>query len=213
MIICVRTGTKYGIEYVERLRNMVRRYHPNMHIRCLTDQPERADGVEFVDISMWRLPGWWAKMTVFRPDLRDYAPSAIYLDLDTVITGSLKPLLDLKTDFAICANFTRLAGNKDWPCKYGSCVMRFNGAFGYDVLHKFTKNADRYMEQCPKGDQQAIERIWPDADILQDMLPSGYMMGYRDFPAQKPDSLSLAIFAGSHKPHNTPHKWLKEAWK
>lgn len=203
-VACVRTGDIYGIEYVAKLRDMVARYLPMPHrFVCLTDQPETLDGVEMIGVS---LPGWWAKMAVFSlPGKR------IYFDLDTVIIGDLSPLAEIDAPFATCANFTR-AVNPAYPCRYGSCIMVMADGFGDDVWQAFSAESDRIMASCRYGDQQAIEQLYPDAVLLQDVLPEGYLVGRRDFTDQKPDKAAVMIFAGPHKPHNTPHKWLREAW-
>ena len=203
-VACVRTGTRYGIEYVAKLRDMVARYLPIPHrFVCLTDQPETLDGVEMVPAP---LPGWWAKMAVFSlPGKR------LYLDLDTVIIGDLTPLAEVDAPFATCANFTR-AVNPAYPCQYGSCIMVMADGFGADVWHAFMAEKDRIMECCRYGDQQAIEQLYPDAVLLQDVLPEGYLVGRRDFTDTRPEGAAVMIFAGRHKPDNTPHGWLKEAW-
>ena len=45
--------------------------------------------------------------------------------------------------------------------------------------------------------------------LAQDLL----YFGYRDFTATRPADASIAIFAGSHKPDNSPHQWVKDAWR
>lgn len=200
-VCCVRTGTRYGAEYVERLRNMIAR-HLSMPYRfvCLTDQPEELEGVENLPAT---LPGWWAKMELFAlPGKR------LYFDLDTVIVGDLTPLAALDVPFGICDNFTR-AVMPDYPCKYGSCVMVMGNGFGRPVYDAFMANP----QMGPYGDQKAIEELCPDAAILQDLLPAGYLVGRRAFTDSKPAGAAVMIFAGKHKPHNTPHRWLRDAWR
>lgn len=217
-IICVRAGTKYGIEYVANLRRMVAEHLPQEHrFICLSDQPERVPGIKFIDISSWcdwRLYGWWAKMLVFlfqSTQKWGHSPT-LFLDLDTVIVGDLTPLATLPTDFSICENFTRLAGNTDWPCRYGSCVMWLPPRFGNYIWRTFHNDMHGWIQRCPRGDQQAIEQIYPNATYLQNILPTGYLLGRRDFSDSPPPEAAVMIFAGSEKPHNTKWKWLHETW-
>ncbi len=215
-IACVRVGNKYGIEYVERLRNMVQRHMSSVAYRiiCLTDDPKPVDMVNMIDIREYELDGWWSKMCLLNPYIRSQYGNArtIYFDLDTVICGDLTPLINYNGQFGICENFSKLAG-VDWPCSYGSCVMSLSPGFGYDVWKEFWRNKTFYQNQCGKhGDQLAIEYIWPHAELLQNSVPEGYFVGRRDFPSTKPDNASIMVFAGKHKPHNTDIEWLKEEW-
>ena len=217
-IVCVRVGTKYSIDYVTNLQRMVAKHLPLEHrFICLTDQPERAPGVYCLDVSAWTrygLTGWWAKMLVFayQEDGHPGGHPTLYFDLDTVIIGDLTPLATLPTEFSICRNFTQLAGHTTWPCRYGSCVMWLPRLFRADIWDRFCADLHGWMARCPKGDQQAIEQIYPTAAYLQDILPEGYLVGRRDFSAAPPPGAAVMIFAGREKPHNTQWTWLKQAW-
>lgn len=47
--------------------------------------------------------GWWAKIELFRPDITD---DLFYLDLDTVIAGDIRPILeDPPTSFTMLRDF------------------------------------------------------------------------------------------------------------
>lgn len=107
--VCVKWGTKYGCEYVNRLAAMVQRHWEESpsteeglfpRLVCLTDDPT---GIDEATVECRWLPrvntggsshrwrGWWLKACVFSSSL--CPPSAgsvtVYLDLDTVIVGSL----------------------------------------------------------------------------------------------------------------------------
>lgn len=211
---CVRVGNRYGIEYVERLRNMIRRhYDGDFRLLCLTDQPEMVSGVKFVRIDGFNFPKWWGKMLLFDPQVRGDG-RCIFFDLDTVIVGDLLPLVMVDTSFGICANFTRRAGHVTWPCSYGSCVMSFGPGFGADIADSFLANRDSIMTHCGRyGDQMAIEALHPGATLLQDVLPAGYFVGRREMTAHRPAGASLLIFAGQEKPHNTRHAWIRNEWR
>lgn len=210
-VACVWTGNKYGVEYVERLRNMVARHLPLDHrFVCITDRPnEVPHGVLPI---YTELPGWWAKMEVFNPDSR-MGNHTVFFDLDTVIVDDLTSLVELNCVFGICENFTKRAGHKTWSCNYGSCVMSLAPGWGRHVYNAFMRNPNTWMDQCPRGDQQAIEEIQPGATYLQYVLPDGYFLGYRDMTESKPKGCAIVIFAGSNKPHNCAHQWIKDAWK
>jgi hypothetical protein len=212
-VVCVWTGNKYSPEYVEKLGRGVRRHLQVPHrLVCLTDRTEQIDNFEMVDISGYKLPGWWAKMLVFRPELRG-SGRAVYVDLDSVPVSDLSPLLRNRANFAICENFTRLAGNTKWPCRYGSCVMTFAGGWGEHVWHAFHHDHQHHMQVAGNlGDQFAIQELVPNAPYLQNMLPPGFFLGYRDLREEPPPGTALVIFAGRNKPHECRVDWVQREW-
>ena len=206
MSVCV--GAKYSDDYVVKLKDSVAKYLPLEHeFVCLSDRD--IEGVTTVRVD--GLDGWWAKLHLFKPEIRGNC-KAIYLDLDTVIVGDISPLAKVEADFAVCENFARLAGARSWPCKYGSCAMVFKEGWGQHVWDEFVANKEKYMID-PYGDQYAIERIVPDAILLQRVLPRNFFLHYRKFTNVKPKDTAIAVFAGRHKPHNSPFKWIKDSWK
>lgn len=220
IVACVRTGTRYSVDYVHRLKAMVARHLPVEHeFVCLTDRPEDLEGtgirtvlVITDDIMPGQLRGWWNKMVLFREDWRHGEPS-VYFDLDTVVCGDLAPLASLQVQFGICANFTRAAGNLTWPCRYGSCVMVLGRDFGNAVWRDFVNEHPKIMARAGHhGDQKAIEELIPAATILQDVLPPGFFLGYRDLTHVKPPGCSVVVFAGRSKPHNCTEKWIRNEW-
>jgi hypothetical protein len=214
IVACVRTGTKYGPEYVSRLEAGVARYLKRPHkFVCLTDRPWEVPLSVAIDIGETGLMGWWGKMALFEFAARR-RERVIALDLDTVVSGSLEPLADLEVEFGICENFTRAAGNLSWPCRYGSCVMTLAPGFGGQVWTQFRERQGELVAAAGHyGDQWVIERLVPAASLLQPILPAGFFLGYRDLDDEQPSGCSLVIFAGKSKPHNSPHQWIADAWK
>lgn len=97
-IICIKWGTKFGPEYVNRLHGMVsRNITPPFRLFCFTDD---SDGLH-PDIAVRPLPefdyvapvntrGKWPKSRLWG-DLGDVTGVVLFLDLDVLITGSLDP--------------------------------------------------------------------------------------------------------------------------
>ena len=213
-VACVRTGTRYGPEYVYRLREGVRRHLAAQHrFLCLTDAPDALLGVETEDVSRHGLPGWWAKLALL--DVASRSDSrVVFLDLDMVICGSLDPLAALEVEFGVCASFTKAAGNAAWPCRYGSCVMSFAPGFGADGWSRFMADRDSYIMRAGNhGDQMVFEWLYPAASLLQPLLPPGFFVGYRDLTDSMPEGCSVAVFAGKAKPHNCEFQWIRNAWE
>lgn len=97
-IICIKWGSKYGPEYVNRLRGMIaRNITPPFRLFCFTDD---AAGLH-PDIEVRPLPvfdyeapvrtrGKWPKSRLWG-DLGDVTGVVLFLDLDVIITGNLDP--------------------------------------------------------------------------------------------------------------------------
>lgn len=97
-IICIKWGTKFGPEYVNRLHAMVaRNITPPFRLFCFTD-----DGTGLhPDIAVRPLPvfdyqapvrtlGKWPKSRLWG-DLGDVTGVVLFLDLDVIVTGNLDP--------------------------------------------------------------------------------------------------------------------------
>jgi hypothetical protein len=212
IIACVRTGTLYGIDYVRKLRNMVARHlkRPYTFV-CLTDQPDRCEGVAFLDVSDIGLPGWWAKMILFAPEWRGLA-KVVYIDLDTVIINDITPLTIVPGEFSTCENFTRLSGSLTYPCKYNSSVLVIGAGQAAFVWNKFVQRSDLLMSKHARyGDQACMEELYPTAPFLQTLLPRGFLCNYRNLTNVPPKSV-IITFGGSHKPHNCPIPWVQREW-
>jgi hypothetical protein len=214
IVAIVRTGEKFSFDYVERMRNMVARHmHRDYELVCLTDQPERCDDVGFVDIGALNLPGWWAKMALFAPEWRG-RHRVVYLDLDTVIIRDVSELVDVPGEFSTCENFTRLAGNHAYPCRYNSSVMVIGGGMASYIWTTFDRERVAYMtESDPYGDQRAIELIVPDAPFLQSLVRPNFFLNYRNLTAHKPAHAAVINFGGRNKPHACDIGWVQEEWR
>ena len=217
-VLCVWVDDKYPVEYVERLRNMVARHLPLPHrFICMTDKPyEVPEGVTPLVLDKAEVspgfkhwPGWWSKMNVFRPFNHD---RRLYFDLDTVIVDDLTPLAEWDGPFGICENFTKLAGQDSHGCNYGSCVMSLAPGFGYGIFEAF-RNRDQHLHEYPGGDQQFVEVAYPNATHLQNVMPKGYFLGYRDLTDTRPADAAIVVFAGANKPDNCEHQWIRDTWK
>ena len=107
-VICMKWGDLYGAEYVNRLYEGVRRHLSLPHrFVCLTDDASGLQpGIEHfplpeLDIPEGELDLRWRKLTVFASPLYDLTGTALFLDLDVVITGSLDDFFTCPGEFLI----------------------------------------------------------------------------------------------------------------
>ena len=113
-VICMKWGTKYGPEYVNRLYAMVRRHlSGDFRFVCLTDDSTgiRSE-VQCLPIPPLDLPAGipergWTKLATFSADLHGLRGTALFLDVDVVITGSLDEFFTQPGEFLIIHDYKR----------------------------------------------------------------------------------------------------------
>ena len=115
-ILCMKWGTKYGPEYVNRLYAMVRRnLSGDFRFVCLTDdgngvRPE-VTCLPIPPLNLHLAPGQrdgaWKKLTTFEQDLHGLRGPALFLDLDVVVVGSLDAFFEQPGEFLIIHDYAR----------------------------------------------------------------------------------------------------------
>jgi hypothetical protein len=146
-VICIKWGTRFGPEWVNRLYGMVRR-NTTWDIRfvCFTDDTRgiRAEvecqplpGMQF-DASLGENYKNWRKLGLMREDLGGLRGMTLFFDLDVVIMGDLDPLFTHRGRFCIIREW------KDPQLGYGnSSVVRYFIGAESQVL-------DRYHAATPE---------------------------------------------------------------
>lgn len=173
VILCMKWGTKYGPEYVNRLYAMVRRHlRGEFRFVCLTDRTEgiRAE-VECFPIPDLALPEGlpergWKKLTTFEADLHGLKGTALFLDLDVVIVGDITQFFHVPGEFLIIHDWKR-----PWRVTGNSSVYRFELGAHADVLAKFRAHHEAIRkefrnEQAYLSDElhkQGRLRYWDDS--------------------------------------------------
>ena len=140
----------------------------------------------------------------------------LYLDLDTVIVGSLCPLLDYSGGFATL-------GGGDFSAEesivggYNSSVMLWdttaqdNGSGKLSTLHDaLTPN----VLKCLMRWDHWVEMIIPEAHIIQDIFP-GVVVDYRKHctSAGPPPTAAIVCFPRFPKPHQVEDAWVVKNWR
>jgi len=170
----IRGEYPYTVEYVQRLREGVAR-HLSRPFRfvCLTDRPhEMPAGVEAIAVE--RIPScyaFWTRLRMFDASL-GWAGRVLALDLDTLIVGSLDPIVDYPAPF-VCAGDSLAPslesppvcgtkGGKTWrPRVQGSVIAWDAGA----VNALWTLWTPAIAAQF-YTDQDWIGELYPDVPVL-----------------------------------------------
>lgn len=202
IVVCVKVGNAYGPEYVNRLMGMLVGHTTKLpRFLCLTDDPKGLE-VPYTDVGT-DLPGWWAKLVLFRPHPAIEGRRVIYFDLDTVIMGNADFLFEYDGPFCVI---------KDWWAKgYNTSLMSIAPRFGKDTIWSpFHREAKAIMGRM-HGDQDWVsERV--KADTWQDIAP-GKVGSYKaDHLEAGPKDFSIACFHGKPKMADFSEGWVHAHW-
>lgn len=227
LVLCMKWGLLYGPDYVNNLAHGVRRHldRPYRFI-CFTEDATGLDPeIEVLPLPELGLPSGqkdsrWQKLALFRRDLAGLKGTALFLDLDLVITGPLDRFFDLPGNFRILRDddlfrtkpLRRLnpSRNAFLHSVGNSSVFRFEvGAHAY-ILDAFVADpvaatAEYEISQQFQSAQLAAHAhldYWPRGwcvSFKNGCVPRGLASWWRD-PALPPDA-SIVVFAGNPKMH------------
>ena len=172
-IICMKWGKKYGPEYVNRLYAMVRRHlSGDFRFVCLTDDASgiRSE-VECKPIPPLVAPGiperGWTKLVTFSADLYGLRGTALFLDVDVVVTGSLDDFFTQPGEFLIIHDYKRHGAlpaiRRCTVLKLGAprCAEYFRGHFA--EIRQSSANEQAYLSDfctnkasCSTGPQAGV---------------------------------------------------------
>jgi hypothetical protein len=204
-VVCVKVGAKYGPEYVNRLAAMVARHITMSHrFVCLTDNPAGLTCPSFPIGT--DLPGWWAKLVLFRPHNDLAGQRVVFLDLDTVIVGNMDFLLTYDGPFAILRDFYN-------PHGLGSAVMSIAPGFGHHIWDRF-QGLGEHRTDTFWGDQAAIEAFVQHEQVArwQDLFPDKIVSYKVHCENGQPAGASVICFHGVPKPHEVKDSWILQNW-
>ncbi|MDA0802770.1 MAG: glycosyltransferase [Planctomycetota bacterium] len=234
-IICMRWGTKFGPEYVNRLHAMVERHlaRPH-HFVCMTDDPTGlAQGIDARPLPDFDDPGGpergWRKISTFRSPLFDLTGPTLFLDLDIVIVGSLDGFFEQPGEFLIIKDWAR-----PWRPTGNSSVYRFEAGAHPEILEHFMAHAAQVRSEV-RNEQEYISREFHSAGQLG-YWPRGWCVSFKYacmarfplnyvVPPRIPDGARIVVFHGHPTPreamdgvttkitrHVHPTRWVGEHW-
>ncbi len=200
-VICVlKTGSFYNNDYVEKLRGGVARYLTlPYNFWCLTDDEEVDEEIVIPLQHSW--PGWWSKLEVFR----DFRGHTLFIDLDTIIVGSLDELVSHKGPFISIHGFYR-------SHMFNSGFMSWTEDFSH-IYKSFSDNVEVMMEG--KNDQQVIGSMLESYVTFQETFP-GQVVSYKVHCrglGKLPPNVRVVCFHGKPRPHEVNDSWMKEFWR
>ena len=208
-IICMKWGSRYGSEFVNRLYSSIKR-HTNKPTRliCFTDKnngiiPDvitkplpKIDLPDTISLTPWR------KLSVWQFPLHGLQGDVLFLDLDLVITGNLDQFFDYKPGrYCVIENWTQLGHNigntSCFRIPVGKYVSIFNN-FEDDPIKIWKKY---HIEQTYISDKIKDQAFWPSEwckSFKHNLLPKWPFRIWK--PAILPKNTSIGAFTGKPDP-------------
>jgi len=218
--VCLKWGTKYSAEYVNKLVRMIRKWNITpVDIYCYTDDPTGIDGsIGIIPIQSNAYETWWYKLPLLvEPALGQYR-TKILLDLDVVIHNNISNLHTYACDnLVVCRSFWKnpqiLSDTREKNTLYNSSVMVWTDA-SY-VYEHFRTDPERFMA-IYKG----IDRFLWYEPLTIDTLPQDIVYSYRRGATLhdtrsfvKRDNYAIALFHGTPKQTDmVDDPLVKEYW-
>lgn len=238
-ILCMKWGTKYPAEYVNRLHRMVKRHLtlPFTTI-CLTDDAKGVDPeILCKPIPPLSLPAGlpergWLKLTTFTPDLYGLQGSALFLDLDVVILRNIDHFFTHEAN-----NHDTLYIIRDWKRPWrmvgNSSVYRFTLGAYPTLLDDFRSHFSAIRQQF-RHEQAYLShylrtrdalRYWPDNWCKSYKYHALYPLPLSLFCTPRQPDCDILVFHGEVNPdgairggggkwyrHIRPAPWLAQYW-
>jgi hypothetical protein len=240
-VVCMKWGTRYGADYVNRLYSMVMRHTSRpTKLVCYTDDPSGVNpSVETHPLPHIVLPEsktWlpWRKLSLWQSSLPGLSGEVLFLDLDVVITGGLDDFFDFSPgQYCVARNWTQpnmRIGN--------TSVYRFPVG-GHSYIYDRVMSDAEGVTTSYKNEQMFISReikdmvFWPDewcASFKHSLLPA-WPLNFIKSPSLPPGTKVVA-FTGKPDPdeamiglwptkhwyqkiykHVRPTPWITEHWR
>lgn len=246
-VICMKWGTKYPAEYVNRLYNMVsRNLTLDFQMVCLTDDetgivPEvKCYPIPELSLTSNLPERGWKKLTTFKPELYDLKGTALFLDIDIVITDNIDCFFTHQAKHDDSVMIIR-DWKKPWRMIGNSSVYRFSiGENKYpNLLSNFEQNFETIRGEV-RHEQAYLSNYLREHHHLE-YWDESWCVSFK-YHCIKPFPLSfvqapsipdtpnnpakIVIFHGEVNPHDAikggggkwyrkvlPSPWIEEYWK
>ncbi len=224
-IICIKWGTRYGADYVNRLASMIRRHTKRpARLVCFTEDPAGIDPwVEIAPLPpMPNIPErvqWtgWRKISLWQYPLHDLAGDVLFFDLDVVIAASIDDFFDFEPGrFAVAENWSEIGKNIG-----NTTVYRFPAGKMVHIFDDFVRDPERFIaqydiEQKYISGEAADQVFWPSSWCLSfkhNLMPRWPLNFF--LTPKLPPGTKLVAFTGKPDPDEAAiGQWpVKRAWK
>lgn len=191
-IMCIKWGTLFGPEYVNRLYSGVRRNMSRpVRFFCMTEHAEDLHpDIEIIDLpvepfaepmkqalAVANRQGAMRKISLFKPGLvSDLEGPVLGFDLDVVITGSLDEIVDLAPG-TVAMRHDWVEARKGRPTGHGS-VFRFDPKIQAYLYEDLAANAYKEVEKMRGSEQRYTSHKAMDHDQFT-YIPSEWIASFK----------------------------------
>ena len=216
-VVCVKHGTLYSADYVNKLYNSVKRNTTiPFKFTCFTEDPTNILPEIKIQPFIHQFTGWWNKIYLFAEE-NGLVGRIFYLDLDTVIVNNIDAFINFNGEFAILRDMY-FNQNPKLKTNFGSALMSWEAGYRRDLWTKFLENPEIQIKGRGHGDQGYLMRMMEDKTNItywQDFVPGkieSYKVAVRNKPF--PENASIIIFHGLPKPKDCENEpFMQEHWK
>lgn len=227
-VVCFKWNTPgyratFTAEHVNTLQRMVARHYPETHrFICITDDgrgladivevlPLWDDYAEIPNPTGGGRPSCYRRLKLFDPSVRELVGERfVMLDLDTVVTGDLRPLFNRTEDVVMWKSPTG-----EWP--YNGAMMMMNAGARPQVWTDFDPVESPKLTTAAgyRGSDQAWisyklgwdEKVWTDKDGV-------HYYGALKRPREViPKGCRILFTTGGTAPWTLRHSWVRSHYR
>lgn len=170
-------GRDFTVRDVRRLQECVAKHIDRPYtFYCLTNDMDADIPAEKIKLE-YAWPGWWSKMELHRPDLPK--GRTLYLDLDSHVIRSLKPILDFKGNLVMFrTRASKIKQRHPEPGlihRYQAATMLFDSGSMVDMYKIFCEDPEYYMQRF-RSDQDFMGWFIPN----QPVFPNEWMLKLKE---------------------------------
>lgn len=240
-VLCMKWGTRYGPQFVNRLHAMVMRNTTRpTRLVCFTDDASDLHrDIVILPLPAIHLPEdlrWtpWRKISLWQTDLGDVTGDCLFLDLDLLVTGNLDDFFDFEPGkFCVILNWTqeqkRVGNTSAFRFHVGMAPNIFDAVVAdpYGLKAKFRNEQDVITDMLDEV------QFWPKpwcVSFKHTLMPP-WPLNFFKAP-QLPADARIVAFTGKPDPdealvgnypvrapwkklykHVRPTPWIAEHWR
>lgn len=213
--VCLKWGTKYSAEFVNKLYGMIRRHYPAAELYCMTEDPSGInERVRIIPLPDDNLEKWWWKIYLFNEEWMTL-DNAVFLDLDLIIQKRFdigfgdKPKL-LYTDWIDVDQMSKdILTDRYRYCEINSSVLAWNKyTTRHHIWEDFQKNRDKILCLFKGMDNYLNNRMKDSYEFLSPIAHSYWTTGktWADVP--------IILFDYEQaKQDEVDEPWVHAQWK
>lgn len=190
-LLCYRWGTRYGVDYVNKLHSMVSRHLSLPHVfHCMTDTAEGlSSGIVPHLLPPDHCGGNWNKLMTFQEDfLGLQGKFVVCMDIDIIVVGDLSFLADKpENDFMIVKNWAKgVRGN--------SSIYRLRVGSHPHVWNDFVADPEAVVDRFHGKTRNGGDQRWMDHAVKHyEFFPEERVVSYKRHCSAKSPEIQLPL--------------------